>query len=73
MAQRGQKIRQEWARSNVEMHNAPSRARGAAAKMYPGLTDPSTQTLVRTNWQQERQKKSRKFTRKPFRRRGEKE
>jgi hypothetical protein len=39
-----------------------------AARMYPGLTDPSTQTLVRANWQAERQKKSRKFVRKPFRR-----
>jgi hypothetical protein len=60
----------EWARDNAEMQNASGRARTAAAKMYPNLTDPSTQQLVRTNWQQERKKPSRKFKRKPFRRRG---
>jgi hypothetical protein len=67
---RGEHIRREWARDNAEMHNAPARARGAAAKIYPGLTDPSTQQLVKSNWQAERKKPTRKFKRKPFRRRG---
>jgi hypothetical protein len=61
-------------RSNAELHtNVPSRSRTTAAKMYPSLTDPLTQSLVKSNWQAERQKPTRKFKRRPFRKRGEKE
>ena len=67
---RGEHIRREWARDNAEMHNASARARKLSSQIYPGLTDPSTQQLVKTNWQRERQKPSKRFKRKPFRRRG---
>jgi hypothetical protein len=67
---RGEHIRREWARDNAEMQNASSRARSAAAKIYPGLTDPSTQQLVKTNWQAERKRPSKKFRRRPFKKRG---
>jgi hypothetical protein len=70
---RGEEIRRQWARDNAEMHNAPGRARKISSRIYSHLTDPSTQQLVRANWQAERQKPSRRFKRKPFRRRGEKE
>jgi hypothetical protein len=67
---RGEHIRRQWERSNAEMYNTLARARTTAAKIYPGLTDPSTQQLVKTNWQAQRQKPSRRFKRKPFRKRG---
>jgi hypothetical protein len=67
---RGEEIRRAWERDNIEMHNAPARARKISSRIYSHLVDPSTQTLVRANWQQERQKPSRKFKRRPFRRRG---
>jgi hypothetical protein len=64
-------IRKEWHRTNAELHNkVPSRARTTAAKLYPGLTDNLTQSQVRANWAQERQKPSRRFKRKPFHKRG---
>jgi hypothetical protein len=67
---RARQIREAWGRDNLEMHNAPARARKLSSQIYPGLTDPSTQQLVRTNWQKERQKPSKRFKRRPFRRRG---
>jgi hypothetical protein len=63
-------VRRQWHRSNADMYNALAGARTTAAKMYPGLTDPSTQQLVQSNWQAQRQKPSRRFKRKPFRKRG---
>jgi hypothetical protein len=68
---RGLKIRQEWARSNAELHNkTPSRARTTAAKLYPNLTDNLTQRLVKSNWEAERRKPSKRFKRRPFKKRG---
>jgi hypothetical protein len=67
---RGEAIRREWHRSNLEMQNASGRARKISSQIYPGLTDPSTQQLVKANWQKERQKPSKRFKRRPFKRRG---
>jgi hypothetical protein len=68
---RGLKIRQEWHRSNAELHNkVPSRAQTTAARMYPSLTDNLTQSQVKANWEAERRRPSKRFRRKPFRRRG---
>ena len=67
---RGEEIRRQVARDTQEMIAASARARKLSSQIYPGLTDPSTQSLVRTNWQKERQKPSRRFKRKPFRKRG---
>jgi hypothetical protein len=68
---RGLEIRKAWHKSNADLHNkVPSRAQTTAARMYPNLTDPSTQRLVQENWQRERQRPSKKFKRKPFRKRG---
>jgi hypothetical protein len=63
-------------RAIADMHQmlgGGSRARSAAARMYPNLTDNLTQSLVKSNWQAERQKPSRRFKRKPFRKRGQAE
>jgi hypothetical protein len=38
--------------------------------MYPNLTDNLTQRLVKSNWEAERRRPSKKFKRKPFRKRG---
>jgi hypothetical protein len=38
--------------------------------MYPNLTDNLTQSLIKSNWEAERRRPSRKFKRKPFRKRG---
>jgi hypothetical protein len=72
---RGLEIRKTWHKSNQELHaNVPSRARTTAAKLYPNLTDNLTQSLVKSNWEAERKKPSKKFKRKPFRRmRGDEE
>ena len=68
---RGLEIRKAWARSNYDLqHNIPSRAQTTAARMYPNLTDNLTQSLVKSNWEAERRRPSRKFKRKPFRKRG---
>jgi hypothetical protein len=68
---RALEIRKEWHRSNADLHNkVPSRARTTAAKMYPNLTDPLTGSLVKSNWEAERKKPTKKFKRRPFRRRG---
>jgi hypothetical protein len=68
---RAQEIRREWARSNRDLHNKiPSRASTTAAKMYPSLTDPLTQKLVKSNWEAERKRPSKKFKRRPFKKRG---
>jgi hypothetical protein len=67
---RGEEIRRQVARDTQEMIAASARARKLSSQIYPGLTDPSTQQLVKTNWQAERKKPTRKFKRKPFRRRG---
>jgi hypothetical protein len=56
-----------------QMLNAPSRARSVASRIYPNLTDDATRARVKANWQAERNKPSRRFKRKPFRRRGEEE
>jgi hypothetical protein len=68
---RGLKIREAWHKSNAELHaNVPSRAQTTAAKLYPNLTDNLTQQLVKSNWEAERRRPTRKFKRKPFRKRG---
>jgi hypothetical protein len=68
-----EELRIRGARSQAEMMGTGSKARSAASKIYPGLTDPLTQTLVKANWADERKKPSRRFKRKPFRKRGEQE
>jgi hypothetical protein len=59
--------------ANAEMHSSGSRAKSAAAKMYPHLTDASTRQRIASDWQAQRQRPSKRFKRKPFRRRGEEE
>jgi hypothetical protein len=73
---RGEQMRREWARDNAEMQNAPAKARSIASRMYAGgrsnLVDASTRQRIASDWQTERQKKSRRFKRKPFKRDEEK-
>jgi hypothetical protein len=72
---RSEEIRRQWARDNAEqLHNAPSKAKSLANRIYAGgksnLVDASTRQRIASDWQAQRQRPSKRFKRKPFRRRG---
>jgi hypothetical protein len=70
---RGEEIRRRWANSNAEMYASESRSKTAAARIYPHLTDASTRQRIASDWQAQRQRPSKRFKRRPFKRRGEEE
>ena len=51
-----------------EMLTSGPRAKSAAARMYPHLTNDATRSQVKANWQEERKKPAKRFKRKPFKR-----